>query len=69
VEIAGSGDYRAEELKTEYSDVEIKGSGDARLHAELGLDARILGSGSVYYLGNASVKTNTSGSGRVQPIR
>lgn len=68
VDIAGSGDYMAADLLTENTDIDIKGSGDAKIHADNKLDARILGSGSVYYRGKASVHTNSAGSGKVKPM-
>jgi hypothetical protein len=68
VDIAGSGNYMAENLLTESTDIDIKGSGDAKVHADNTLDANLLGSGSVYYRGKANVHTNTAGSGRVRPM-
>jgi hypothetical protein len=68
VDIAGSGDYMAQDLLTENTDIDIKGSGDAKIHADNKLDARILGSGSVYYRGRASVHTNSAGNGKVKPM-
>jgi hypothetical protein len=68
VDIAGSGNYRAEYLFTENTDIDIKGSGDAKVHADNTLDASVLGSGSVYYRGKANVHTNTAGSGRVRAM-
>jgi hypothetical protein len=68
VDIAGSGNYLAEDLFTENTDIDIKGSGDAKVHADNTLDASVLGSGSVYYRGKASVHSNTAGSGRVRAM-
>jgi hypothetical protein len=68
IDIAGSGNYMAADLLTENTDIDIKGSGDARVHADNTLDATLLGSGSVYYRGRASVHTNTAGSGRVRQM-
>lgn len=68
IDIAGSGDYLAQDLLTENTDIDIKGSGDAKVHADSKIDAKILGSGSVYYRGKASVHTNSAGSGRVKPM-
>lgn len=68
IDIAGSGDYQAADLFTENTKIDIKGSGDARIHADNTIDAKILGSGSVYYRGKAKVHTNSTGSGRVKPM-
>lgn len=68
VNITGSGNYQAEELLTETTDIDITGSGDARIHADLNLKADVLGSGNVYYRGKASVRSQTTGSGKVKPM-
>lgn len=68
VEIAGSGNYFGENLFTENTDIDIKGSGDAKVNADNTIDAKILGSGSVYYKGKASVQTNSTGSGRIRHL-
>jgi hypothetical protein len=68
VDISGSGSYWAEYLLTENTDIDIKGSGDAKVHADNTLDASVLGSGSVYYRGKANVHTNTGGSGKVRAM-
>lgn len=68
VNITGSGNYQAEDLMTENTDIDIAGSGDARLHADQTLKADVLGSGNVYYRGKASVRSQTTGSGKVKPM-
>ena len=61
-----SGDYLGRELLSEEAKVRIGGSGSARLHASVKLDASIAGSGSVIYSGNPEVKQHTLGSGTVR---
>lgn len=68
VEIAGSGDYKASDLLTENTNVAIVGSGDAEVHADNNLTAKLVGSGTVYYRGKANVHTTGAGSGRVKPM-
>ncbi|MEO8711331.1 MAG: head GIN domain-containing protein [Parafilimonas sp.] len=68
IEIAGSGNYHAEDLQAENATVKIAGSGDARLFAESRLDINIAGVGNVYYKGNASVTQNIAGSGKIKKI-
>ncbi len=67
-EVNGSGDFNALQLKTDYADVYINGSGDQTVWVEKTLDARINGSGTVKYTGAASVNTTISGSGKVKKI-
>lgn len=68
IEIAGIGDYKAEELKAENVNVEIAGSGNVRVYAETKLKVTIAGSGDVYYKGDAEVTKNIAGSGNIKRI-
>jgi hypothetical protein len=68
INIAGSGNYHAEDLKTENASIKIAGSGDAKLFADSTLDINIAGVGNVYYRGNASVTQNVAGSGKIKKI-
>ena len=65
IRISGSGEADLEKLTTNYADVNISGSGDARLRVQETLKARISGSGKIYYKGNPQVDSQISGSGRV----
>ncbi|HEX6915964.1 MAG TPA: head GIN domain-containing protein [Chitinophagaceae bacterium] len=65
VDIKGAGSYDASQLLTEKTEVDITGSGEANVHADVSLDAHIIGSGTVYYRGNANVKSKTTGSGKI----
>lgn len=68
IDIAGSCSYRADKLLTENTDIEIKGSGDAKVYADNNLRADVMGSGTVYYRGKARVHSSTAGSGSVKPM-
>lgn len=68
VNIAGSGNYEAADLLTETTDIDIAGSGDARVHADVRLKADVLGSGNVFYRGKAEVESHSTGSGKVKPM-
>ncbi len=64
--VAGSGDIHAYELTSNYTEVSVSGSGDARVHASEEIKARVVGSGDVSYAGNPKKKdTKTVGSGDI----
>jgi len=65
--ISGSGKLLAEYMEAESYEVHISGSGSARVNVKTMIDARISGSGSVYYKGDPDkVRSDVSGSGRVR---
>lgn len=67
IEIDGSGDVAAGDLKTGSTDITITGSGDAQVNATDSLSADISGSGDVTYRGKPlQVAQNISGSGTVE---
>ncbi|MBR9997718.1 MAG: DUF2807 domain-containing protein [Cyclobacteriaceae bacterium] len=67
--ISGSGSLDAEDMRADAYDVQISGSGKSRINVGQTLDARISGSGSVYYTGDPDkVISNVSGSGRVKKL-
>jgi hypothetical protein len=68
IRIAGSGDYLAEDLKSENATVRIAGNGDVKVFADARLDINIAGSGSIFYKGNPAIKQNVLGSGEVKKI-
>jgi hypothetical protein len=68
VNLAGSGNYDGYGLLTENTKIDIAGSGEAFVHADISLDADLVGSGGVSYRGKATVKSNTLGSGRVKHV-
>lgn len=65
IQIMGSGNYICPDLKAENASVNIAGSGDANLFADVRLKATIAGSGDVKYKGNAAVENHIAGSGSV----
>jgi hypothetical protein len=69
VEISGSGKILAAELETDKCQVRISGSGGVEINVKDELDARISGSGSVYYKGEPKrVNADSSGSGKVRKL-
>lgn len=63
--ISGSGDLNAFNLELNRADINISGSGDARVWVHDILDVRISGSGDVYFKGNPVVNESISGSGDI----
>ncbi len=62
--ISGSGNIDCQEIMSQEVKASIAGSGSIKCHAVAVLDARIAGSGSIYYKGEPSNKTTKkSGSG------
>jgi hypothetical protein len=67
--ITGSGKVMAADLETDKCDVRISGSGGVEINVKNELDARITGSGSVYYKGDPKrVNADASGSGKVRKM-
>jgi hypothetical protein len=69
IHIAGNGDYRCQNLKSENAIVHIAGSGDVRVFADNKLEIHIAGSGNVYYQGNATIEQHIAGSGQIKKIQ
>jgi len=66
ITISGSGNVSARDLKANSVNVSIAGSGNVNIDAEKSITAHLVGSGSLNYTGNASVRDiRTVGSGRV----
>jgi hypothetical protein len=63
--ILGSANIHAFGFTAKDARITIEGSGDAKLSVTEKLYARITGSGTVYYKGNASVTSDITGSGKV----
>lgn len=63
VDIAGSGDFHGDQLKSEQGKVSIMGSGNAYIFSSVSLDVTIGGSGDVYYYGDPAVSSHVYGSG------
>jgi len=69
VSISGSGKMDAEDLEAETYKIRISGSGSCRINVSKEIDARVSGSGSIYYKGNPDkVYHHASGSGRIRKI-
>ncbi len=68
IEVAGSGNYHAEDLKSESVKIKIAGTGDANVFADSSLDINIAGVGNVNYKGNPSVTQNIAGTGKIKQM-
>lgn len=65
VKITGSGKLDAEELVARECDIRISGSGSCQIHSANSLEARISGSGKIYYSGSPKhVNVQSTGSGK-----
>ncbi len=67
VVLGGFGNYEAGGLQTAEADITIRSGGSATVRVSGRLDARIDGSGSVYYIGDPVVTRSGHGSGSVVP--
>ncbi len=65
VRINGSGDYRAADLLTVETDINISGSGNSTVNVSDYLRAEIRGSGDIIYYGNPEVSSSIRGSGNL----
>jgi hypothetical protein len=63
--IVGSGDIDFRRINTSDVEVNIVGSGDARVGAVQTLDVTVLGSGDIHYRGEPAISTTILGSGRL----
>lgn len=69
IHISGSGDVDAAYLKAEDVTVRVSGSGDCKVYATKNLNARVAGSGDIYYRGKpVSVDSKSAGSGSIKHI-
>ena len=65
VKIKGSGDYLSELINGNRAEIVILGSGDVSLGHIDDLEAKITGSGNIYYKGNPVVRKSIKGSGDI----
>lgn len=65
ISISGSGEVGSYDLDTDAADVNLVGSGRAKVRVAENLTVRISGSGNVYYKGRPNISTDVSGSGKV----
>ncbi len=69
VSISGSGRYLAENLEAEEYYVSISGSGNCKINVSKKIDAKVSGSGRIYYKGNPDkINSRVSGSGSVKRL-
>jgi hypothetical protein len=68
ITIAGSGDYDARHVESIEADVRVTGSGSTTIQVSERLEATILGSGDVHYVGHPTVTHSATGSGDVVQI-
>jgi hypothetical protein len=61
VKVVGSGNFMAGDLKALYTNVEVNGPGIVRINTAKSLNAKVTGSGSVYYSGNPKSVTKSGG--------
>jgi len=66
--IAGSGDIHGDSLMAARALASINGSGSCTLRVDEALDARIYGSGSVYYYGSPMISQIDAGSGSLRQL-
>ena len=65
IRLSGSGNVKAQALKTEISAVRLSGSGSAHVNASKSMEARLSGSGNVFVAGGGLLNSAVHGSGRV----
>ncbi len=69
ISISGSGRMSAEDLRSERCKIRISGSGSCRIYVTEEIDARVSGSGNIYYRGNPDkVYRHASGSGSIKKM-
>ncbi len=69
VMVTGSGDYSAGSLTTAETDINVTGSGSARVNVNTRINATVTGSGDIYYSGDArQIATSKHGSGEIHHI-
>lgn len=67
--ISGSGKFDGEEFRTGDMEIDISGSGNCRCWVEGDLEARVSGSGDIYYKGDTKrVDARISGSGKIREL-
>ncbi len=66
--VSGSGNMDCRDLHSENTIIKVSGSGNAHVFASVHIEARVSGSGDIYYGGNpTSPEIHQSGSGSIQP--
>tara|TARA_R110002049_G_scaffold150790_3_gene314037 strand:- start:5958 stop:6680 length:723 start_codon:yes stop_codon:yes gene_type:complete len=66
IRVSGSGDISAYNLDADFVTALVSGSADIKVTAKESIDARVSGSGDIYYKGNPKkIESKTSGSGGI----
>jgi Putative auto-transporter adhesin, head GIN domain len=68
LDISGAGDADLAELAAHDARVELRGAGNADVHATARLDAEVSGAGDLAYRGDPSLRQDVSGSGEIEQI-
>jgi hypothetical protein len=68
VELTGGGDYNALDLLSQDADVNLSGTGSARVWTESRLNARVSGAGNISYKGEPQVDKTITGLGGVRSL-
>jgi hypothetical protein len=68
IESFGSSDVDMKEFLVEHAKVDVSGSGDVVVSSKDSLDARIAGSGNIFYKNNPKINTIQIGSGKVERL-
>ena len=66
VDLSGAGSYRAEDLVSDRTSLQVSGAGKAIVNATKALKAGISGAGLVEYVGNPEVERDVSGIGKIR---
>ncbi|GIV38510.1 MAG: hypothetical protein KatS3mg033_0310 [Thermonema sp.] len=70
IELRGSGNVEAYDLQAASADISILGSGDAKVTVTDNIDAKITGSGDIYYKGRPErVQVQSLGSGTAKAVK
>jgi hypothetical protein len=68
IALSGSGDVNAADLLGEKASIELNGSGNVNVFADVQLTVSVNGSGDVRYKGKCSVNSTKNGSGSIEPM-
>lgn len=63
--VSGAADIKAFDLKSENTEVNISGAGNAEVYASKSLNAKATGAGNIRYMGDPVIQVKTSGVGSV----
>ncbi len=66
IAITGSGEYSADNLKSDSATIILSGAGTASVFVKKTMEVTIYGSGSVEYKGSPQIDSNIYGSGRIK---